>query len=193
MGKAKPSYKSFVQAVEGKSKNLLKLWEAFPKLLAKKIIKINNVGLGKTSSKPKTQVTTKGLSRKNILIPMDTLDRKSILDAANTHIGQINGLLKLYKSHININCIRESGNGIIVTTNSVVNTSNLSLLEKYFKGLSNLKLKDISLRLLQSKSFLKILRAPYFDNNLDPLNTSQVETTLSKTHMFNDITLSSCP
>jgi len=73
IGKAKPSYKSFVQVVGGKPKNLLKLQEAFPKLPVKKIIEMNNVGLGKTPSKPKTQITTKGPSRKNILIPMDVL------------------------------------------------------------------------------------------------------------------------
>jgi len=193
MGKAKPTNKSFAQAVGVKPKNLLKLREAFPKLPAKKIIEINNVGLGKTPSKPKIQITTKGPSRKNILIPMDATDRKNILDAANTHIGQINGLMKSYKSHINIDYIRESGNGITVTTSSVANTSDLSILEKYFKGLGNLESKDISLRLPQSKSFLKILGVPYFDNALNPLNALQVKNSLSKTCMFNDITLSSHP
>ena len=193
MGKAKPTNKSFAQAVGVKPKNLLKLWEAFPKLPAKKIIEMNNVRLEKTPSKPKIQIMTKGPSRKNILIPMDATDRKNILDAANTHIGQINGLMKLYKSHINIDCIRESGNRVTITTSSVANTSDLSILEKYFKGLGDLKSKDISPRLLQSKFFLKILGVPYFNNALNPLNASQVENSLSKMCMFNDITLSSCP
>ena len=193
MGKAKSTNKSFAQAVGVKPENLLKLQEVFPKLPAKKIIEMENVGLGKTPSKPKIQITIKGPSRKNILIPMDATNRKNILDTANTHIRQINSLMKSYKSHINIDCIRESGNGITVTTSSVANTSDLFILEKYFKGLGNLKSKDISPHLPQSKSFLKILGVPYFDNALNSLNTSQVENSLSKTCIFNNITLSSCP
>ena len=192
-GKAKPANKSFVQAARCNAKNILKLREAFPKLPTKKIIEMNNVGLGKSSSKPKLQITTKGPSRKNVLLPMNASDRKSILNAANTHIGQINGLLKSYKSHINIDCIRETDTGIMVTTNSVASTSDLSLLEKYFKGLGDLELKDISPRLLQSKSFLKILGVPYFDNDLTPINSAQVEAILSNTHIFNNIIMSSHP
>jgi len=115
----------------------------FPALPTRKIIKMNNVGLGIKPSKPRIQITTKGPSRKNILIPMDTTNKGKILSNANIHVSQINGLLKLYKSNININCIRESWNGITITTNAVAASSDLTFIEKYFKGLDDIKSKDI--------------------------------------------------
>ena len=80
----------------------------------------------------------------------------------------------------------------MITTNTVVVSSDLSFIEKYFKGLDGLEFKDLLPRLPQSKSFLKILGVPYFGNNSSALiSVTQVEDTLSKTYMFNDITLSS--
>ena len=59
--------------------------------------------------------------------------------------------------------------GIIVTTNKVAVSSVLNMVEKYIKNLNNVDLSNImSLRLLQSKSYLKILGILYFveDTNL---------------------------
>jgi len=105
LGKSKDANKSFAQAARGKPEDLLKLQEAFLILSVKKIIEINNVGLGLKPNKPKLQITTKGPSRKNILIPMDTSDKGKILNSTNAHVSQINSLLKSYKSNINIDCI----------------------------------------------------------------------------------------
>jgi len=179
---------------KGKPENLLKLREAFPTLPTSKIIKMNNVRLGVKHGKPKMQIITKGPSRKNILISMNTTDKGKILNNTNTHTNQINGLLKSYKSSININCIRELWNSITITTNVVAASSDLTFIEKYFKGLDNLKSKDILPCLPQSKSFLKILGVPYFgDNSSAFISIAQVEDTLSKTFMFKGITLSSRP
>ena len=59
--------------------------------------------------------------------------------------------------------------GIIVTTNKVVVPSVLNMVEKYIKDLNNIDSSNtMSLRLLQSKSYLKILGILYFveDTNL---------------------------
>jgi len=121
-------------------------------------------------------------------------DKDKILNHANTHVSQINGLLKSYKSNINIDYIRELWNGITITTNIVVASSDLTFIEKYSKGLDNLESKDILPCLPQSKLFLKILGVPYFGNNLSAsISVTQVEDTFSKTCMFNNITLLSCP
>jgi len=69
---------------------------------------MNNISTGKTNPKPKIQIITKGPSRKNILIPMDADDKAKILGEANTHVGQLNGLFRSYKSKINIDCIHKS-------------------------------------------------------------------------------------
>ena len=124
---------------------------------------------------------------------MNPTDRKAILNTANTHINQINGLLKSYKLVISINYIRETNNGIMITTNNVASPSNLSLLEKYIKGIDNIETNDISPQLPQSKSFLQILGVPYFNNETNPIKTDRVENILSNTHLFNNVTLLSRP
>ena len=59
--------------------------------------------------------------------------------------------------------------GIIVTTNKVAVSSVLNMVEKYIKDLNNVDSSNtMSPRLLQSKSYLKILGILYFveDTNL---------------------------
>ena len=59
--------------------------------------------------------------------------------------------------------------GIIVTTNKVAVSSVLNMVEKYIKDLNNIDSSNtMSPRLLQSKSYLKILGILYFveDTNL---------------------------
>jgi len=74
--------KSFAQVTKGYNTNLLKLHEAFSALPANKIIEMNNISTGKTNPKPKIQITTKGPSRKSILIPMDTNNKAKIVTLA---------------------------------------------------------------------------------------------------------------
>ena len=125
---------------------------------------------------------------------MDAADKNNVLSHANNHVGQINNLFRSYKSNTGIDCIRESWNGITVTTNQVASSSDLSIIEKYFKGLNNIVSSDITPQLPQSKSFLKILGVPYFGNNSSaPINVTQVEEIISKTLMFNEITLAARP
>jgi len=157
--------KSFAQVAKGNETNLLKLHKTFLTLPAKKIIEMNNISSGKTNIKPKIQITTKGPSRKNILIPINANNKDCILNNANTHVSQLNTLFKSYKSTINTNCIRESWNGITITTNTVASPSDLNIIKQYFKGIDNLEAQDISPRLPQFKSFLKILGVLYFGNN----------------------------
>jgi len=76
-----------MQATKGNENNLLKLHETFPALLAKKIIEMNNIGSDKNNTRPKVQITTKGPSRKNILIPISKDNSAKILNKANTHVG----------------------------------------------------------------------------------------------------------
>ena len=124
-----PIKKSFAQATKGNENNLLKLRKAFPALPARKIIKINNISAGKGNPKPKIQSTTKGLSRKNILIPLSATNIVNVINKANAHVGQLNTLFKAHKSKINADCIRKTGNGITITTSSVAAPSDLTIIK----------------------------------------------------------------
>jgi len=63
--------RSFAQATKENAKDILKIKEAFPKLSTKKIIKMYNIAYN-TNQKSylKLNMTTKGPSRKQIIIPM---------------------------------------------------------------------------------------------------------------------------
>ena len=63
-----------------------------------------------------------------------------------------------------------------------------------FKGLEDLVTTNLLPHLPQSKSFLKLLDVPFYNNNSpNPVEKSQVEAILSNTDMFNGIILASYP
>jgi len=77
---------------------------------------------------------------------------------ANIHVSNINRLLKGVKSEIFIEFIHSNNKRLLITTNKVAVISNLNIIEKYIKDFNNVDLNDIiSLGLLQSKSYLKII------------------------------------
>jgi len=72
---AKPKHhrntRSFAQATKGNAEVILKLKEAFSKLSTKKIIEMHNITYNTNQkSCPKLNMTTKGPSRKQIIIPI---------------------------------------------------------------------------------------------------------------------------
>jgi len=86
-----------------------------------------------------------------------------VIVQANKHITNINRLLKGVKSKIFANYIYFDNKGIVITTNKIIVSSDLNIVEKYMKELNDVDLNDImSLRLSQFKSYLKILGILYF-------------------------------
>jgi len=75
--------------------NTLKIKEAFPNLPNKKIDTIQKVVNGiNDKPKPRLNMTTKGLSRKQVIVPMNSdLGKRFIKDSAN-HVTNINRALK---------------------------------------------------------------------------------------------------
>jgi len=139
-------------------------------------------------------MTTKGPSRKQIIIPMSQDNSNIIITCADEHIFNINRFLKSIKSDVTANFLCSDNRDIIVTTNQIASSSDMSIIEKYIKESDNINPNDIlSLRLPQSKSYLKILGIPYITNNGTPISHNQVEEVIKRIHLFNDITLSSCP
>jgi len=63
--------RSFAQAIKGNAEVILKLKEAFSKLSTKKIIEMHNIAYNTNQkSCPKLNMTTKGPSKKQIIIPI---------------------------------------------------------------------------------------------------------------------------
>jgi len=75
--------------------------EVFPSLSADevgKILKAKNSSGG--SKKPKINMTTKGQSKREVIIPMAKTDAELIVNSAHIHISNINKCLKNSKSNI---------------------------------------------------------------------------------------------
>ena len=102
-------------------KDVIRVKEAFPELSANevgKMLKAKNSNGG--MKKPKINMTTKGQSRREIIIPMAKTNAELIINSAHIHISNVNKCLKNSKSNIFADFIRFNVNGIIITTNKPV-------------------------------------------------------------------------
>jgi len=156
------STKSFTQAAS-LALDILKLRDAFPALPNKKIIEIHNAMLNKEPIKGrKIQSTTKGLSRKQAIVPIPSLQADIIMNNAGSHVSSINSRLKGIKSTLQVEFIRSTSEGIIITTNNIPAASDLSIMERYIKSIEGINQSDVlAPRLPQSKSYLKITGIPF--------------------------------
>jgi len=154
--------KSFAQ-VTASAANILKIKEAFPALPDKKIIEIHNAALDKPTSKNrKIQVTTKGPSRKQAIVPLHDKHTDRIMEDAGSHVHAINTLLKNIKSNLRAEFIRPCTGGISIATNNVPASSDLNTVERYLKSIEGINHDEVAPpRLPQSKSYLKIIGIPY--------------------------------
>ena len=124
---------------------------------------------------------------------MSTNNNERIIIQTSKYIKNINRLLKSIKSEIVADYIQLNNKGIIVTPNKVVASSDLNMVEKYIKNLNNINSSNIiSLRLSQSKSYLKILGILYFveDTNL-PIISNIIKRVIQSNYIFNDLVLAS--
>ena len=69
---------------------VLKISKAFSALNAEKINQINNIVKGVTKPKPKIQMTTKGPSRKQVIIPISKENIDSFMKNLSLHVANIN-------------------------------------------------------------------------------------------------------
>jgi len=135
--------KTFAQAMKSNTSNILKLREAFFSLSSKKVIEIHNTAFNNNFySCPKISMTTKSPSQRHVLIPMNEDNKNIILHQADVYIRIINSYFKTCKSDTTIDYIRVAWNDITVTTNKVAAPSNLSIIERYFKGLEDINVDN---------------------------------------------------
>ena len=83
----KPNNKySYVQAVNSKINNILKLKKDYPNLLAKKIKIIHKIINDSNKLKPKIKMTTKDLPRKQIILPIGNKDKIKFMASSGDHV-----------------------------------------------------------------------------------------------------------
>jgi len=175
-------------------KDVLCIKNAFPELSADdvgRIIKVTNGNEGQ--KKPRFNMTTKGPSRKQIIIPMAKLNAELIINSASSNIVNINKCLKNSKSDIVADFIHLTNDVVIITTNKPANTSDSSIIEKYIKNINNINADNINLPCLpKSKSYLKIIGLPHkLEKGL--LTPGIIKGVLKESHLFENVVLAFKP
>ena len=125
-------------------REILKLKENFPKLSDKKIKQIHKtVNNSNAPSKPYINMTTKGPSRKQIIIPMGSDNSKKFLSTSGDHVTNINHALKGIKSDVIVDFIRSDYRSLIIISNKVAAPSDISIINKYVKNSNDLDVNNI--------------------------------------------------
>ena len=177
-----------------KVREILKLKENFPKLSDIKIEQIHNTVTGSnTLVQTRINMTTKGPSCKQIIIPMGSDNTRMFMTTAGDHIININCTLKGIKSDVVANFIRSDFRGLIIVANKVPASSDISIINNYIKNSFGSDINNIQdAHLPQSKLYLKILGIPYLMENTNTLMDSNVmENIIKASHIFNDIKIAS--
>ena len=150
-------------------------------------MKIKNSSEG--SKKPRINMTTRGPSRKKVIIPMAKHIAELMINSAHTHIINVNKYLKNSKLDIVTDFIHITNNGIIITTNKPANNLNLSTIEKYLKNIQNVDSDLIESPCLpKSKSYMKIIGLPYKIEQ-GAISPDYIKGVLKETHFFKDVVL----
>ena len=137
-------------------------------------------------------MTTKEPSRRQIIIPMSKL---KLITLFNSHITNLNKVLKNTKSDIIVDFVQSDLHGLIITINKVTSLLDLYTIENYVKNANNINIDNIlTSQLFQSNSYLIIIGISYLMENTNMLiNSSVVETILKYIYIFNNISLTSKP
>jgi len=190
------SGKSYTQASKSSASTseVLKIKETFPSLNAQKIDQVNNIVNGQNKVKPRIQMTTKGPSRKHVIIPMSSDNVSSFMKNSSVHVANINRSLRNAKTDILVDYIHSDNTGICVVVNKVAQQSDMSIIDNYIKNsndINSLQVEDA--RLSMSKSYLKITGIPYYpySDHQTKLTSNDIEHILKQNHIFGNISLAS--
>ena len=82
-------------------------------------------------------MTTKRLSHKQVIVPMNNKLTKRFLKDLSMHVVNINHAPKIILSNTIADFICIKDKGVIITTNNIATPSDLQEIKKYVKKLSN--------------------------------------------------------
>jgi len=84
----------YVQESTPKVSKILKIKEKFPNLSTKKIKNIHKMVNNSDKSKLRINMTTKGLSRKQVIVPIGNDNKSKFMALSSMHILNLNSILK---------------------------------------------------------------------------------------------------
>ena len=114
--------KSYAQSAKNVSNT-----EKVLKIKAANIKNIQKIIKGNNNSKPKPHIniTTKGPSHKQVIVPMSNINQKNFMKESGAHVTNLNKALENLKLEVTVNFVRSNASGIIVVTNKVTNSLDL--------------------------------------------------------------------
>jgi len=124
-----------------------------------------------------------------------TTSTNNFMKDSNTHVTNINRALKNIKLEVIANFICMEKSGLVITTNKVASTLDLQTIKKYVKNSYSIDMDNVeSLKLPQSKSFLKIIGISYISKSTNfHIMSDEIEYIIKANHIFNNIVLASKP
>jgi len=197
-GNSNNSGKSYTQATKtsNNTSEVLKIKETFPSLNAQKVNQVNNIINSQAKPKPHIKMTTKGPSRKQVIIPISRENTNSFMKSLSLHVANMNRLLCNAKSDVLTNYIHTNNIGITIVTNKISQQSDMAIINNYVKSLNDINSLQVDEPCLpKSKSYLKIIGIPLFPhaNFQERLTPYDIKTILKQNHIFDNISLTSKP
>ena len=111
--------KSYAQITSLNVSSILKLKENYPTLLLGKIKVIHKMITNMDKVKPYIRMTTKSLSRKQIIVLISKINTKNIMVSSANHVTNINRVLKNIKSKVIVGYICLETIEITIVSNTV--------------------------------------------------------------------------
>ena len=138
-------------------------------------------------------MTTKGPLQRQVIVPMNNNLARKFIKNSSMHVININHALKAIKSNTIADFICTEDKGIIIMTNCVSSSSDLQEIEKYIKNSLFSDIEQVlSPRLLQSKSYLKIVGILYINQKTNScISSDNIKNVFKNNHLFNNIILAS--
>ena len=152
--------KSYAQASKqlANTSEVLRIKESFLTLNANQINQVNNIVKGNPKPKPHIQMTTKGPSRKQVIIPISNDNNNLFIKNSMFYVANINRLLRNAILEVAVDFIRSDPISLVIVTNKITSQSDLQIISQYIKKSEDINELQIEKpRLLQSKLYLKII------------------------------------
>jgi len=120
---------------------IIKIKDNFPTLNTKKIDQIHKIVNSSPKAKPHIQIITKRLSRKQIIILMDSDNIAKFIKNSSLHMANIN--LRNLKSEVLVNFIHSDLTGTMMVINKVAVQSDLYIIENYVKNIDDIDFLNV--------------------------------------------------
>jgi len=128
-------------------------------------------------------MTTKGPSRKQVIIPMSGENISNFMKNSSLHVANINRLLCNTKSEVLVDYIRSDPMGFTIITNKISQQSNIMIIDQYIKSSNDINSLQVEEpRLPKSKSYLKIIGIPFYphENSQERLTSNDIKMILKQ-------------